>query len=127
MKTITHMIDLHEDHKLWAKELDFYADELKIYNKRLEELVVKYTNKEMLAELEHFQNQFIRQKEVIDELKHEITTHEDRLEKIAKENPVVNDHIRFEPHTEHEDKILTQRKIYNELKTEFTKFLRKYM
>ena len=35
------MTELHEDHKLWKNELDFYKDELKIYTGRLEELVVK--------------------------------------------------------------------------------------
>lgn len=121
------MAELHEDHKLWKNELDFYKDELKIYNHRLEELVVKYTNKEMLAELEHFQNTFIRHNNVIDELISEINEHEKKFEKIALDNPVANDKVRFESHDEHEDKILTERKIYNELKTDFTKFLRRYM
>jgi hypothetical protein len=127
MKPVLHMNDLHEDHKLWMNELELYRDELKIYNHRLEELVVKYTNKHMLAELEHFQNTFIHHNNVIDELIHEINEHEKKFEAMALENPVANDKIRFKPHTEHEDKILLERKIYNELKTDFTNFLRKYM
>ena len=36
---------LHFEHRLWANELNFFADELKIYEHRLEELVNKYTSK----------------------------------------------------------------------------------
>ena len=127
MKEILHMTELHEDHKLWKNELDFYKDELKIYTGRLEELVVKYTNKEMLAELEHFQNTFMHHNSVIDGLIDEIKEHELKFEAIVLANPVANDKVRFESHEEHEEKILSERKIYNELKTDFTKFLRKYM
>ena len=127
MKPILHMTDLHEDHKLWKNELDFYKDELKIYTHRLEELVVKYTNKDMLAELEHFQNSFLMHDNIISELIAEIKDHENEFEKIVKDNPVANDKVRFESHDKHEEKILSERKIYNELKTDFTKFLRKYM
>ena len=41
-----------------------------------------------MAELEHFQNQYIRQREVIDVLRHDIKQHENFLEKEAKEHPI---------------------------------------
>ena len=81
----------------------------------------------MLAELEHFQNTFMHHNSVIDGLIDEIKEHELKLEAIVLANPVANDKVRFESHEEHEEKILSERKIYNELKTDFTKFLRKYM
>jgi hypothetical protein len=53
--------------------------------------------------------------------------HELKFKAIVLANPVANDKVRFESHHEHEEKILIERKMCNELKTDFTKFLRKYM
>ena len=46
--------DLHFEHNLWRRELFFWEDEIKSFNKRLEELVQRWTDKEILAQLEHF-------------------------------------------------------------------------
>ena len=51
--------DLHFEHNLWRAELLFWEDELKSFNNRLSELVKRWTDKEVLAQLEHFQNQFV--------------------------------------------------------------------
>ena len=61
---------LHYENKVWKNELLFVADEIKVYENRLSDLVLNDPAREMLRQLEHFQNQFIREKEVIDHLKH---------------------------------------------------------
>ena len=119
--------DLHFELNLWINELKFYKDEVKIFNHRLEEIVSKNTSKEAMQELEHFQNQYIRENEVIDELKHEIKQHENLLGKEAKDNPVAIDHRYFEDHTELRDQVEQFKKIYDELKMNFMRFLSKWM
>ncbi len=52
---------LHEDHKQWLNNLIFYKDELKIMQNRIAEISQKNSSKEVLAYIEHFQNQFIVQ------------------------------------------------------------------
>ncbi len=51
--------NLHFEHKRWRSELDFWEDELKFFNNRLNELVTRWTKKEVLKQLEHYQNEFI--------------------------------------------------------------------
>ena len=118
-----HMSDLHFELNLWLNELKFYKDEIKIFNQRLEDIVGRNTNKEVMQQLEHFQNQYIRQSEVIDELRHEVKQHENVLEKEVSDNPVATDRRYFEDHTELRDQANQFKKIYKELKDEFMRFL----
>jgi hypothetical protein len=119
--------DLHFEHVHWQRELFFWEDELKSFTKRIEELVVRWTNNEMLAQLEHFRNQFIRQKEVIDELQHEINVHETNMNKLSKKDEDVLDTSLAKNHIEFRNKMETQRHIYDDLKKYFFRFLSKYM
>ena len=71
--------DLHFEHQLWQSELAFWEDELKSFNNRLSELVTRWTKKEVLVQLEHYQNEFILHNGIIDKLKEEIEAHEIRI------------------------------------------------
>lgn len=122
-----HIGDLHSDHSLWRNALDFYKDEIAILEHRMEEIVKRNNAPEVMAELEHFQNQYIRQREVIDELRHELKQHENALEKEAREHPVAVDHRLFKDHTAHREAMATFEKLYRELKDEFMHWLAKRM
>ncbi|HOY13639.1 MAG TPA: hypothetical protein PLY70_10885, partial [Saprospiraceae bacterium] len=74
--TTAHIDSLHFEHVLWTRQLDFEKDEIKFFNKKLEEVVSRWTDVIILGKVEQFQNQFIRNKEVIDTLLHEIKLHE---------------------------------------------------
>ncbi|MBL7883398.1 MAG: hypothetical protein JNL69_04980, partial [Bacteroidia bacterium] len=78
---------------------------------------------DVLKTVEHFQNQFIIQKEQLDILNHHVNEHEQWLAKYAKENPVAIDKKLFADHIEINDKVETFKKIYAELKVEFNKFV----
>lgn len=119
--------DLHFELNLWLNEFQFYKDEVLIFNSRLEEIVTKNTDIEVLKEVEHFQNQYIRQSEVIDVLRHEIKQHENVLETESKDHPVAIDHRYFEDHTELREQVDQFKKIYTELKREFMSFLSRRM
>jgi len=118
-----HMADLHSDHQLWLNTLRFCKDETIIFNKRMEEIARRNTGREVLAELEHFQNRYIRENEVIDELRHDIKQHENHLEKFAMEHPVASDHVLFTDHQDLRDRVQTFEKLYHELKGEFMRWL----
>jgi NhaP-type Na+/H+ and K+/H+ antiporter len=117
-KTIS---DLHTEHIDWLIKLDFYKDELSVLLKRLEEVVSKNTSKEILASAEHFQNQFVVQKENIDELIHSIHEHESYLENRAEQNKTVQQ--RANDHPKMRDKVESFEKVFNELRLGFNKFL----
>jgi len=119
--------DLHFEHTFWRRQLNFQKDELGIFTERLGEIVNRWTDKEVLAKAEHFQNAFIRHGEVIDTILHEINLEEDRLAEMAKGNPTAIDHVRFEDHADEREKVFQQVKLYDEMKLEFMKFLRHTM
>ena len=93
----------------------------------MEEIAKRNTANDVMAELEHFQNQYIRQREVIDELRHELKLHENGLAKESIEHPVAIDHRLFADHTTHRDAMETFDKLYYELKHEFMQWLVKRM
>ena len=119
--------DLHFEHKLWNSELLFWQDEIGTFKHRLEELVGRFNDHEVLAKVEKYQNQFIRHKEVIDTLKHDIKAAEHTIAVYAVEHPEDVNKEYFEDHESLRDRIEMQRKIYGELKTNFLNFLRKVL
>ena len=121
------MVDLHFEHEMWNNALAFYKEELRIFESRLGEVSAKNTGMEVKAKVEHFQNQFIREHEVIDTLLHDIKIHEETLINYAKEHPIALDHVYFENHTGLEDRMEIFQKIWKELREEFMFFLRDWM
>ncbi len=118
-----HLQDLHSDHQLWLNTLRFCKDEIVIFEHRMEDIAKRNTVSDVMAELEHFQNRYIREREVIDELRHDIKQHENHLQKFAIEHPVALDHVLFTDHTDLRDRLSTFEKLYHELKSEFMRWL----
>jgi hypothetical protein len=78
---------LHHQDIDWLRDLEFYKDELAILTKRLEEPAAKNSSKEVLAQVEHFENKFVLLRELLDILKHDINIREQQVELIANEKP----------------------------------------
>jgi hypothetical protein len=123
MENRTHMGEIHQNFTSWMNNLAFYKDEIATWQNRLDEVASQNNNSEILKQVEHFQNQFIRQREVMDILNHDIRLADAALAKNAAENPVASDHRLFEVPTGINDQIVTFEKIYGELKSDFEKFL----
>lgn len=119
--------DLHFEHKHWQSELALWEDELKSFNHRLEELVKRWTNKDVLAQLEHYQNEFILHGNVLETLLHQINAHEENMAEHYKRNEDVINRELAKQHLEFRDKMESQREIYSKLKKDFFKFLSKYL
>lgn len=127
MKDLTqeYIPELHKDHIEWQKKLAFYADELTLFTSQLAEISAKNTSHELKVEVEKFQNQFIIQKNEIDNLNHLINVNEDELEQEVISNPVAIDHRKID-----DDKTLRERMqifvpLFEELKEQFQVFARK--
>lgn len=126
-KEVIFNSDLHFEHLHWNRELSFWEDELKSFNNRLEELVNRWTDKEVLKQLEQFQNRFILQIETIDKLQDSIQNHEMVIAKIYEKGEDSLDRILVQKHFNFRLDMDIQRKIYEDLKKEFFNFLSKYM
>lgn len=127
MNNKVYMSDLHFEHKVWTSQLKFQKEELGFFTKRLEEVVTRWTDKDVLKNVEHFQNAFLVQSNQIDQLLHDVKMHEEGLVDRTKENPVAIDHVRFDDHTNQREMVETQNKLFAELKADFMKFLRTAM
>ncbi len=126
MKT-TETFQIHEEHKEWLNNLFFYKDELSIMQRRIAEIAKKYSTKDVLANVEHFQNQLKIQKEQIDILSHEIKIHEESLEKEINKDETKVESVKCLSHTDETEQLHTFEKIFKELRKELNLFLAKWM
>ena len=127
MDTKKTIYQLHEEHKIWLNKLAFYKDELSIMQNRIAEIAQKNTSKEVLAFVEHFQNQLIIQRERIDNLNHDIKKDESFLESAAIKNPTAVDHEKFADHKAEREDVEKFEQMFNDLRKELIDFLSKWM
>lgn len=127
METKKNIYQLHEENKIWLNKLLFYKDELVIMQNRIAEVAKKNTSKDVLAFVEHFQNQLIIQKEQIDILSHDIRKHESFLEQAANKNPTAVDHEKFPDHGVQRTAVTNFEKIAEDLRKELIHFLANWM
>lgn len=116
------ILALDTELKDWSKSLAFYEDELKVLEGRLQEIANKNTGETILASVEHFQNQYILQKEQFDYLLHDI-----RKQKIAVDKDVQHGDrsVKLEvaaTQTVLRDKVQTAEKIFIETRQQFYRF-----
>ncbi len=118
--SITHMSNAHTD---WLRSLDFYKDEIKILRDRLTEIAGKNTNREVMKEIEHFENQFDIQAENIHKLSHEIK-HNVKVAGREAHNSGAGyiDGMLLEEHNTLGDRFHTEEKTVNELRQSFNRF-----
>ena len=113
---------LHSEYQLWMRELTFYKEEIKIFEHRLEDVINRYNEINVAAKVEQFQNQFIREKEVIDELKHKLHCSEKQLAGFVKELSGLGlESIKMDNHPNLREEINTFRRIFIDLKDRFEK------
>ncbi len=119
--------DLHRENQEWISKLSFYEDEIKILKHRIEE-VAKANNKiDIMAMVEHFQNQFIIQKDAIDTFKHEIRLAEQGIVDLIDKNPIAADKKRMDDHSEIRDKFATFESLFHSMKDELMSFVGKVL
>lgn len=114
------------DHSQWLKSIDFYKDDLITMEDRLLEIVKKNNSKEAMAGIEHFQNQFILQRNNMHDLIHAIHEHDHRVAIEAKEHAGKVETILASEHDNLKDQFDSFEKIFNELRHEFNLFLSKW-
>lgn len=122
MKRETYL-DQHQHHKTWLNYLAFYKDEMQVLQRRLEEVASRNTDGEVLAMVEHFQNQLILQREQHDILRHDIKQYENQIEKLFENNPVFAENSRPKEEKELTDRVETFGRLFHEMKEELYHFV----
>ena len=123
--SITHLGNSHSD---WLRSLDFYKHELGILKQRLTEVAGKNSGHEVMAKVEHFENQFMVQQENIDQLSHDIRVNLDAISKAAEESAA--GYIEGDLVTKHNSfgqKFKDEEKVINDLRHEFNEFASVWM
>ncbi len=115
--------DLKYDHARWENELDFYKKEIGIFEEHLGDLLQRDLDTAKLAKIEQFQNQFIRHKEVVDELKHDIHLYEDDLTGLGHNDTLPDPAIHMPKHQEMAQRIHNFHRLYMDLRQSFHTFL----
>ena len=135
MESTASIEQFREELQSWKHELSSVKQEIRHFEKHLEQLSTKRLPKELLAQVEHFQNQFICQKEVIDKLRHDLPDSGNKVESIfnhirsgrqwpsmgymQNENEVMTEGL--------EERMDTFRRIYIEIKQDFHQFDAEWM
>jgi hypothetical protein len=118
--------DLSFDHELWDNEMKFYRNELEIFDHRLEQDVLRLVEKEALRKLEHFQNQFIRQNEVLDILNKRVRQNRKGITRNSNEGEIKNNEGIITEYNNLRDEFEIFEKIYSDLKRDFLNFNHKH-
>ncbi len=118
--------ELHADITEWKSIVGLVRSEIEIFQKQLGEIVTKNSHEEVLKGVEHFQNQFIRQLEVSDELLHDLHI----VDRQLAEDAAIGDDDDLIYDTENasvKDRVETYNELFLDLKREFHTFLEKWM
>ena len=119
--------DLHRTNREWLNLINFYRDEIRVMEKRMSEIASKNTGKEVLANLEHFQNQVIIQKAHLDDMQGDIVQIEDRISDEIKKNQTAADHRRHAIPEKLNQDMEQFRKLFYELRKNFMEYMVKVM
>lgn len=84
METTTSAASIEKEHFTWLKHLEFYKAQLGVMEKELQLFAKESSSKKVAPKVEQFQNQFIRQREVIDVLRHNVKQHENEIERMTR-------------------------------------------
>jgi hypothetical protein len=117
----------HDENTDWMSRVAFYKDEITILQGVLSEIASKNTGDEALKEVEHYQNQFIVQRDNLDQLAHNIRLNEQKFQQEVNDNPVAVDHRRMEYHQAEKDFIEYFENNFKGLRTDFKTFSSKWM
>ncbi len=106
----------------WMEEFNFYESEIESCELSLEELIMGIRAKETLAEAEHFQNQFIHQRLVINDLKLKSRRY---LNAIPTDGQLPDSNHHIEYFSSLKGEVATFRELFKELLVNFDAFLGK--
>ncbi len=123
MHTKQQLVEMKSEHDYWQDRLRFYKDEISHFNQHLGKISLSGGRSELMASVEHFQNQFIRQKEVLDIIRHDFKQHENLIEALGEGKSSEPSQGIQKLHMIQRDKLDQFERIFHELRNEFNIFL----
>ncbi len=121
MENQEQLSDLLSEHTAWQNQILHFKGDLKSMKDELGMIVSKFSPREVPASAEHFQNQFILQKDVLDIMRHDFKQYENQLEDAQRLDGIVTDHL-ITMRNAYRVRLSDFEKIYHDLKHEFDRF-----
>jgi len=121
MENNEQLADLHAEHASWQDQILHYKGGLKSMKDELGVIVARYTPRDVPASAEHFQNQFILQRDVLDIMRHDFKQYENKIEDAQKINSNNTEEL-SQVRNAYSIRLSDYDKIYHELKNEFETF-----
>ena len=122
------VMSLHLRYRLWIAEMNFYINDLRIFDDYLKELTDKQKEPKVKAGIDYFEKQFIKIREEIDELRHEMHILKMKLAAYAKEGkPLDYKTYQGDHHTVLKQRYSNFRKAFDKVKSEFIEFEGKWL
>jgi chromosome segregation ATPase len=123
MESTASIDQFQEELQSWKHELSSSKQEIRYFEQHLENVSLQKLPKDLLAQVEHFQNSFICQKEVIDQLRHDLPDSRHKVEYVFRSSrSVIPDQEGSGAHDGLRDRMDTFRRIYDEVRAEFRRF-----
>ena len=113
--------ELHTEISEWISYVKLVRDELKMYRFQLAEIISRNNNGEALMQGQYFQNQFIRQAEVIEGLYHELNAADQVLTRKVNGNASA-DQVLMVDHVALRNKVEAWNRLYNDEKIKYRSF-----
>jgi hypothetical protein len=117
------MTELSAEHVEWLGGLDFYRNEIGALEQRLQTFAAGGMDPEAARDVEHFQNQFIIQRNTIDELRHAIRAHVSGFGHAVSQAGDMTATPADEGHAPLRNGYQSFEKVMNGLRQEFNRFL----
>jgi hypothetical protein len=123
MESTVSIDQFQEELQSWKHELSSFKQQIRHFEHQLEAMSAKKLPKDLLAQVEHFQNSFICQKEVIDKLRHDLPDSRHKVEHIFKNIHFVKTEQKgSDAHDVLRERMDTFRKLYGEVSNDFNSF-----
>jgi arginine deiminase len=115
------------EHGEWLKALDRHKEEIHDMERRLADVAARNSAFEARQGIEHFQNQFVVQRNNIDELRHRVHEHDDRVKKHEGQPQWSHEETRDGAHGAIRSEFEAFKKVLKELREEFNQFTAKWV
>ncbi|MCP9768777.1 hypothetical protein EGI22_12695 [Lacihabitans sp. LS3-19] len=127
MENKAYIFELQDFHKKWINDLDFYKEQVKVFEERLAKVSLNNVDKDVKIEVEKFQNRFIIQRNEIDYLRHDIKQQENELEREEKTAPIISEMETITEEFTLKDRMDTFERLFLDLQLEFDTFIEKHI
>lgn len=121
MDMTTPTEELHQQLNSWKEEVNEVRTEVKMMRERLEQIALSKASRDIMTKVEHFENRLLRQREVADEMYHDLKQCAKKISNAPV--TVVHDDRPIDDYHTMQHRMEIFQKLYVALKEEFNGFM----